>query len=232
VTTVGGALAAKWVIHAVGPAFSDEANKQNWEEEDSQLKAAYRNAVREAVGHGCKSLGISLLSAGIFRGGRGLHAVLMMACEAVSDALKPPLEEVYLIGFTKSEVRRLLEAAAAVIGQDHEQPKLKDAKDERFLPKLAAQSKKEGTEPISNAVPPKVSGESCSEGAGDGERSAEMQELAMMAEKSLREKIPGWDQLLSEEQLAKVNAEVQNFFGSMPQGSLTQSKSSKGEEPS
>jgi len=105
VTTVAGNLDAEWVIHAVGPAYS---NSTNWPEEDALLRSAYVNSITEAITHNCTSIGFSLLSAGIFRGGRSLETVLAIGCKACEDTAAAPLEEIYLVGFMDKEVKALV----------------------------------------------------------------------------------------------------------------------------
>jgi len=105
VTTVAGDLAANWVIHAVGPAYS---NQTNWPEEDGLLRSAYVESIKEAVKHDCKTVGFSLLSAGIFRGGRSLQTVLGIGCKACEDTAAAPVEEIYLVGFKDEEIAALM----------------------------------------------------------------------------------------------------------------------------
>eukprot|EP00656_Telonema_subtile_P001498 TRINITY_DN10659_c0_g1_i5.p1 TRINITY_DN10659_c0_g1~~TRINITY_DN10659_c0_g1_i5.p1 ORF type:complete len:226 (-),score=61.17 TRINITY_DN10659_c0_g1_i5:164-841(-) len=111
VTTIAGGLDANWVIHSVGPIYSKPTN---WPEEDALLRGAYVNSIDEALKHNCATVGFSLLSAGIFRGRRSLRKVLQIGCEALSEVVAPPLEEVYLVGFMDNEVEELLQVLAFV----------------------------------------------------------------------------------------------------------------------
>ena len=113
-TTIGGDLAAKYCIHAVGPAYSNELN---WPEEDALLRSAYTEACKQAAEAECKTLGFALLSAGIFRGGRSLETVLRIGAEAIREAAVPPLEDVYLVGYTAEEVEALESAVAKAAGE-------------------------------------------------------------------------------------------------------------------
>ena len=79
------------------------------------MRSAYTAAIEEAIKHNCRTLGFALLSAGIFRGGRSLDAVLQIGCEAVRDAAASPLKEVYLVGFTPAELGTLMKAAEAAM---------------------------------------------------------------------------------------------------------------------
>jgi len=110
VTTVAGELSAKWVVHAVGPIYSAPPN---WPKEDMLLRSAYVEAVKQAAQADCKSVGFSLLSSGIFRGGRPLVAVLAVGCKACEDAAADlesaaVLEEIYMVGYSEEQVDSLL----------------------------------------------------------------------------------------------------------------------------
>jgi putative ATPase len=59
--TSAGDLAAKWVIHAVGPIYNQG---QHGEHED--LKAAVRNSLLLADSLGCKSISLPAISSGIY----------------------------------------------------------------------------------------------------------------------------------------------------------------------
>ena len=61
VITPGFKLKAKYVIHAVGPRYTDGKHG-----EPEKLKRAYRRALELAVANRCHSVGFPLISAGIF----------------------------------------------------------------------------------------------------------------------------------------------------------------------
>ena len=61
VITPGFRLNSKYIIHAVGPRWTD--GKHN---EPELLYGAYRNSLKLAVENGCRSIGFPLISAGIF----------------------------------------------------------------------------------------------------------------------------------------------------------------------
>ena len=61
VITPGYALKAKYIIHAVGPIYSDGRHG-----EAEMLYNAYKKSLELAVINGCKSIGFPLISAGIF----------------------------------------------------------------------------------------------------------------------------------------------------------------------
>ena len=61
VITPGFALAAKYVIHAVGPVWHGGGNN-----EDKLLYSAYEQSLKVAKENGCHSIGFPLISAGIY----------------------------------------------------------------------------------------------------------------------------------------------------------------------
>jgi len=58
----GGDLAARYVIHAVGPVWSG-GNRG----EADQLRGAYRRSLELAAEHGCRSIALPALSTGAYR---------------------------------------------------------------------------------------------------------------------------------------------------------------------
>lgn len=111
--TVGGRLNATWCIHAVGPNYRVlEGLGKSLEDGDRLLHGAYLKSMQLAEENGgIRTIGFSLLSAGIFRGPRSLCAVLDIAVQAVLDGAFEGLEEVHLVAFTKEE---LTECCAAL----------------------------------------------------------------------------------------------------------------------
>jgi len=61
VITPGFALKAKYIIHAVGPRWTDGRHG-----EPELLRSAYRSSLELAVKNGCRSIGFPLISSGIF----------------------------------------------------------------------------------------------------------------------------------------------------------------------
>jgi len=97
------------VIHAVGPDYRQTDLKKG----DALLRSAYVEAMRLARENDCSTVAFSLLSAGIFRGGRSLDDVLSIAVEALRDACFEGLERVHLVAFSEAEQDVLQRVAAA-----------------------------------------------------------------------------------------------------------------------
>ncbi|PVX25887.1 MAG: O-acetyl-ADP-ribose deacetylase, partial [Candidatus Bathyarchaeum sp.] len=72
VITTGGNLAAKFVIHAVGPIHGEE-------HEDSKLKDATLNSLKLADKEGLKSLAFPAISTGIFGFPKSRCATIMLS---------------------------------------------------------------------------------------------------------------------------------------------------------
>ena len=123
-TTVAGALPVEYVIHAVGPNYRMYTQKegaggappQDEYMADGLLHSAYVAAMREAAAKGMTTVAFSLLSSGIFRGGRDLSAVLRIALLAVGAHAYDGLEEVSFVAFTQQEADALLAEAEALFG--------------------------------------------------------------------------------------------------------------------
>ncbi|KAK3284308.1 hypothetical protein CYMTET_8035 [Cymbomonas tetramitiformis] len=117
--TVGGRLRNKWCIHAVGPNFIYHRSREGdardeFAKEDGQLKNAYRHVLQLANQEGVQTLATCLLSSGIFRGDRGLDAVITMACESILTTLSESttsVKEMHISAFTNEETSSLLAAA-------------------------------------------------------------------------------------------------------------------------
>ena len=104
-----GSLRCASVIHAVGPDYRQVDLKKG----DALLRSAYVAAMRLARENECSTVAFSLLSAGIFRGGRSLDDVLHIAVEALRDACFEGLERVHLVAFSEAEQEVLQRVAAA-----------------------------------------------------------------------------------------------------------------------
>ena len=103
VITPGGQLAARHVIHTVGPIYG----KHNGEE-PRLLAECYRGAIRLAASRGLKSVAFPAISTGIY--GYPKEAAAKVAREAVEMALKeyPQIEEVRMVFFSEKDARLFL----------------------------------------------------------------------------------------------------------------------------
>lgn len=90
VITEGFNLAAKYIIHAVGPIYSQ------WSPEESKalLSSAYLNSLKIAEDDGLDSIAFPLISSGIY--GYPKEEALQVATEAITDYIKDSDLEVYL----------------------------------------------------------------------------------------------------------------------------------------
>jgi len=86
--TSGGRLAARFVIHAVGPRW-----RGGDEDEPQLLASCYRRAIELAEQHGCRRVAFPAISAGIY--GYPLDQAAAVALAATSQALDehPGIEE-------------------------------------------------------------------------------------------------------------------------------------------
>ena len=78
--TSGGRLAARYVIHAVGPRW-----RGGDDDEPALLASCYRRAIELAEDHGCRSVAFPAISAGIY--GYPLEQAAAVAIAATSQAL-------------------------------------------------------------------------------------------------------------------------------------------------
>jgi len=114
-----GRLHASTVIHAVGPNYLVEHNQGvSMKDCDKLLSRAYRSSLAVARDCGVQFLGFSLLSAGIFRGGRSLDDVLRIAVDAVAEGAYEGLREVHLVAFLPDELQALTKCALEMRKRD------------------------------------------------------------------------------------------------------------------
>jgi len=96
--TSGGKLAAKYVIHAVGPVWGDG-------DEDAKLAAAVQGSLAVADELGCKSMALPALSTGIFGFPKERAArVMLSAIEEYCSTHKSGLRSVRLVLFDQATV--------------------------------------------------------------------------------------------------------------------------------
>ncbi|MCI8403055.1 MAG: RNase III inhibitor [Lachnospiraceae bacterium] len=90
-------LAARYIIHAVGPVWQGGGRG-----EAEALAGAYRHALMLAEENGCESVSFPLISAGIY--GYPKEEALMVATETIREFLKDHEMEVYLVVFDRGAV--------------------------------------------------------------------------------------------------------------------------------
>lgn len=74
----------KYIIHAVGPVFRDNALRPDpIEVKYEQLKSAYASSMTCATNLNCQSIAFCLLSAGVFRGNVPLEKVIGIGVEGI-----------------------------------------------------------------------------------------------------------------------------------------------------
>ena len=77
----------KWVIHATGPVFRENALSKNktLEEKYELLQNAYANAMKEASRLGCQDICFCLLSCGVFRGDETLEKLIGIGMNGIIE---------------------------------------------------------------------------------------------------------------------------------------------------
>jgi O-acetyl-ADP-ribose deacetylase (regulator of RNase III) len=109
--TPGFRLAARYVIHAVGPVWHGGAQG-----EPELLAACYRSSVALALAHGLSSLAFPAISTGVY--GYPREAAAMVAVEALAESLSaaPSVEHVALVAFDERAAGALRAALVAAGG--------------------------------------------------------------------------------------------------------------------
>lgn len=112
VTTIAGALPCKFVIHAVGPRFSDQ--NETHAADLVRLKNAYSNALLRAEEKSLKSIGFCLISAGIYRGNCSLKEVIGVGLDAILSHVETQdkissLDKIFFCVYTHEELIALNE---------------------------------------------------------------------------------------------------------------------------
>jgi len=103
--TKGYRLAAKWVIHTVGPVWHGGGAG-----EADLLASAYRRSLEEAVKAGAKSVAFPAISTGVY--GYPIDAAAEIAVASISGFLAghPQIEEVRLVCFSEDSVQAHMRA--------------------------------------------------------------------------------------------------------------------------
>ncbi|MEU3244062.1 MULTISPECIES: O-acetyl-ADP-ribose deacetylase [unclassified Streptomyces] len=103
VATTAGDLDARWVIHTVGPVFSDTEDRSHL------LASCYRESLRVADGLGARTVAFPAVSAGVY--GWPMEDAARVAVRTVRDT-ETAVEEVRFVLFDE----RAYEAFAAQVG--------------------------------------------------------------------------------------------------------------------
>ena len=90
--TSGGRLAARWVIHTVGPVYRDGRRG-----ESALLASAYRRSLEVAVAHGLRSVAFPSISTGAYR--FPIAEAAAVALETVKTGLEGPAASLALVRF-------------------------------------------------------------------------------------------------------------------------------------
>jgi len=98
VLTPAFALAAKYIIHAVGPVY----NQAKAEESAMLLRSAYTSALQLSLKNKCASIAFPLLSSGLYGYPQG--DALRVAVSAIRDFLSGHDMDVYLVVFDRAAV--------------------------------------------------------------------------------------------------------------------------------
>jgi len=107
-------LCVPYVIHAVGPNYSEyNANdEESMRMGDKLLQSAYTSSMECGQCAHLEALAFCLLSAGVYRGARGVQDVLRIGLKSISQfGGYEGLKSVYVCGFTSEEVDELITIA-------------------------------------------------------------------------------------------------------------------------
>ena len=96
VITTAGNLPAKFVIHTVGPIW-----RGGQDHERQKLAACYRNSLRLAVNHGCKTIAFPNISTGIYGFPKEEAAKISLATVMDILAATDEIEKLYFVCFNE-----------------------------------------------------------------------------------------------------------------------------------
>ena len=96
VITTAGNLPAKFVIHTVGPIW-----RGGQDHERQKLAACYRNSLRLAVNHGCKTIAFPNISTGIYGFPKEEAAKISLASVMDFLAATDEIEKLYFVCFNE-----------------------------------------------------------------------------------------------------------------------------------
>lgn len=119
VITTGGALPARYVIHAVGPVWSGGRRG-----EDALLASAYRESLRLAARHGLRTIAFPAISTGAYRFPVARAArVALRGIQEFLESEPHALEEVRVVLFTAADLRTWERALAELAGAEPAEPR-------------------------------------------------------------------------------------------------------------
>ncbi|TNB48999.1 O-acetyl-ADP-ribose deacetylase [Martelella lutilitoris] len=107
--TGGHGLPARHVIHTVGPVWRDGTNG-----EAALLESCYRNALRLAIEHDCRTIAFPAISTGIYGFPADRAAAIAASTIAETVAEHTVIEAVYLVAFDQGTETQLKKAVAAL----------------------------------------------------------------------------------------------------------------------
>jgi O-acetyl-ADP-ribose deacetylase (regulator of RNase III) len=108
--TGGGRLAARWIVHTVGPVYRDGRGS-----EADLLASAYRRSLEEASGLGARSIAFPSISTGAYRYPVAeAAAVALAAVHAFLESAPGTLEEVRFVLFSERDLAVYADALARI----------------------------------------------------------------------------------------------------------------------
>jgi O-acetyl-ADP-ribose deacetylase (regulator of RNase III) len=112
VMTAAGNLPARFVIHTVGPIYSEKKAESG--QQKAELRNCYINSLRLAVEKGLKSLAFPSISTGAYR--YPLDEAAPIAVQAVKDFVKEKssIKEVCFVLFNEATYEAYVNAAASL----------------------------------------------------------------------------------------------------------------------
>jgi O-acetyl-ADP-ribose deacetylase (regulator of RNase III) len=107
VITTAGKMAAKYVIHTVGPVYGSGG-----EDKARLLASCYKNSLRLAAEKGLKTIAFPAISTGAY--GYPLDAAARVSSQAIEEGLKAEssLQEVRLVFFSEADAQLFLQHQA------------------------------------------------------------------------------------------------------------------------
>lgn len=108
VITTAGNLPATYVIHTVGPVWNGGRNNER-----EQLADCYRNSLKLAVEHNCKSISFPAISTGVYRFPKDEAATIAVRTVKEFIAETGPPEKIIFVCFDPESEQLIREALSA-----------------------------------------------------------------------------------------------------------------------